>query len=144
VIFWHIGLTMVIVWFVMRGNKRVDYRLVALGSLLPEIGRRYTHALLVNVAFLCVAFFLRGRIKRQFVLVPISSLLHLAEDGIWSNPRVFWWPLFGNKAHFALPSFRAIVIEELVGLVLLVWLLGTHGRLSAYGLRDFIKTGRLE
>ena len=28
---------MLIVWFVMRGNTRVDYRIVAVASLLPDL-----------------------------------------------------------------------------------------------------------
>ncbi len=64
-IFFHAGVTMVVVWFVMRGNPRVDYRVVAFASLLPDLidkpigrvlfrarynsGRLWAHALLVNV-----------------------------------------------------------------------------------------------
>jgi hypothetical protein len=167
-IFWHTGLTTVIVWFVMRGNPRVDYRIVVAASLLPDIidkplgriffkerfgsGRLYAHTLLLNVGLFCVLFFMRGRIKRQFVLVPISSLLHLAEDGMWSNPRTFWWPLFGTK--FALDrshgSFMhsflrpGLILEEVVGLLLLAWLFGSHGKLNREGFRTFVKTGHLE
>jgi inner membrane protein len=167
-IFWHTGLTSVIVWFVMRGNPRVDYRIVMAASLLPDIidkplgriffrerfgsGRLYAHTLLVNVALFCVLFFMRGRIKRQFVLVPLSTLLHLAEDGMWSNPRTFWWPLFGTK--FAVAKTQGsfihyflrpgLIAQEVVGLLLLAWLFGSHGRLNAEGLRAFLKTGHLE
>src|SRR5918996_1851568 len=104
---------MLIVWFVMRGNTRVDYRVVAVASLLPDLidkpigrlifrerfesGRIFAHTLLVNVLIFCILFFMRGRIKRQLVLIPISSLLHLAEDGIWSEPKILWWPLFGTQ-----------------------------------------------
>jgi len=166
-IFWHTGLTTVIVWFVMRGNPRVDYRIVMVSSLLPDIidkpigriffrerfgsGRLYAHTLLLNVALFCVVFFMRGRLKRQFVLVPISTLLHLAEDGMWSNPRTFWWPLFGTKfavdrmphgwASYVRPG---VIAQEAIGLLLLLWLFGSHGRLNREGLRTFIKTGRLE
>jgi len=166
-IFWHTGLTTVIVWFVMRGNPRVDYRIVAVASLLPDIidkpvgriffkerfgsGRLYAHTLLLNVALFCVLFFMRGRAKRQFVLVPISSLLHLAEDGMWSQPKTFWWPLFGTKfpidrtvhswAHYLRPG---AIAQEVVGLLLLAWLFGSHGKLNREGLANFIKTGRLE
>jgi hypothetical protein len=161
VIFWHTGLTTVIVWFVMRGNPRVDYRIVAVASLLPDIidkpigrifykgaGRLYAHTLLLNVALFCVVFFLRGRIKRTFVLVPISSLLHLAEDGMWSRPRVFWWPLFGSRfapaAHPTNYLRPGVIAQELIGIVLLLWLFGSHGKLNRAGLRNFVKTGRLE
>ncbi len=166
-IFWHTGLTTVIVWFVMRGNPRVDYRVVAVASLLPDFidkpvgriffkerfgsGRLYAHTLLLNVALFCVLFFMRGRAKRQFVLVPISSLLHLAEDGMWSKPRVFWWPFFGSKfpidhSPWSWSSYfrPGIIVQEVVGLLLLLWLFGSHGKLNREGLANFVKTGRLE
>ena len=72
-----------------------------LGRIIFKIALRERTALrrtrcCVNVAFFCILFFMRGRRKREFALVPISSLLHLAEDGMWSTPKVFWWPLFGT------------------------------------------------
>ncbi len=165
-IFFHGGLTMLIVWFVMRGNPRVDYRVVFLAALLPDAidkpigrilfrskfgsGRLWAHTLLVNLALFCVLFFLRGRIKRQFVLVPISSLLHVAEDAMWSTPKVFWWPLFGTAfprdtgGGFLGIHWRSALIEEGVGLAILAWLLASHGMASREGLRTFLQTGMLE
>ena len=168
-ILWHAGLTMLIVWFVMRGNPRVDYRIVAVASLLPDIvdkplgriflkarydsGRLFGHTLLLNVAFFCVLFFMRGRAKRTFVLVPISSLLHLAEDGMWSSPRIFWWPLFGTSfpkdpvpggaAGFLVPT-TAHLVQEGIGLAVIAWLLASHGLLNRDGIRAFLRTGHLE
>ncbi len=161
---------MVIVWFVMRGNPRVDYRIVAVASLLPDLidkpigrlllrdryesGRIYSHTLLLNLALFCVLFFMRGRGKRTFVLVPISSLLHLAEDGVWSTPQVFWWPLFGTAfprepvsdgvLSFLNPlNHPGAIWQEAVGLATIVWLLAAHGLLNREGIRSFIATGRL-
>jgi hypothetical protein len=168
-ILWHSGTTMLIVWFVMRGNPRVDYRVVAVASLIPDIidkpigrlifksrfdsGRILGHTLLLNVALFCVLFFMRGRAKRQFVLVPISSLLHLAEDGMWSTPKVFWWPLFGSTfpkepvsggtLAFLVPS-AGILIQEVIGLAVMLWLFAAHGLLNREGIRSFLKTGHLE
>ncbi len=170
-ILWHAGLTMLIVWFVMRGNPRVDYRIVVIASLLPDLidkpigrllfrerfdsGRLYAHTLLLNVALFCLLFFMRGRLKRQAVLVPLSSLLHLAEDGVWSQPTVFWWPLLGasfprdpvpgGMLAFLNPfSNTAVVVQEVVGLAVLVWLFSSHGMLHRAGLRAFVRTGMLE
>lgn len=170
-IFWHAGLTVLIVWFVMRGNTRVDYRVVALASLLPDVidkpigriffraryesGRLYAHTLLLNVALFCVLFFLRGRIKRRLALIPVSSLLHIAEDGVWSDPKVFWWPLFGTAFPrdpvaggmwaFLDPSrYGGALVQEAIGLAVLLWLFASHGMLSRAGLRRFIRTGMLE
>jgi hypothetical protein len=170
VILWHMGLTMLIVWFVMRGNPRVDYRIVAVASLLPDLidkpvgriifksryesGRIYAHTLLLNLALFCVLFFMRGRGKRTFVLVPISSLLHLAEDGVFSTPKLFWWPLFGTGfprdpqggvLSFLNPlNHPWMIVQEAVGLAAVLWLLASHEMLTAQGIRTFIRTGHLE
>jgi hypothetical protein len=170
VILWHIGLTMAIVWFVMRGNVRVDYRIVAVASLLPDLvdkpigriffrsefesGRLFGHTLLLNVALFCVLFFMRGKAKRKFVLVPTASLLHLAQDAMWSTPEVFWWPLFGTEfprspvtggvLSFMHPSnVSGFYWQEAVGLALIVWLFVSHGMLNREGIKTFIRTGML-
>jgi len=170
-ILWHAGLTMLIVWFVMRGNTRVDYRIVAVASLLPDLidkpigrlifrerfesGRIFAHTLLLNVLVFCILFFMRGRIKRQLALIPISSLLHLAEDGVWSEPKIFWWPLFGTEfpkdpvsdglLSFLNPAnISGVAWQEAVGLAAIGWLLASHGMLNRRGVRSFLKTGRLE
>ena len=164
-ILWHIGLTWLIVWFVMRGNPRVDYRVIAVASLLPDLidkpigmvffrdryasGRIYAHTLVVNLALFCLLFFMRGRFKRQFVLVPLASLLHLAEDGVWSKAQLFWWPLFGaafpRQRGGLLSSFDTTALwQEAVGLAAILFLLSAHGMLSRDGLRTFLRTGMLE
>lgn len=171
VILWHVGMTVLIVWFVMRGNPRVDYRIVALASLLPDVidkpigrvffvdhfesGRIFGHTLLLNVAVFCVLFFMRGRAKRAFALVGISSLLHLALDGMWSEPRVFWWPGFGSTfprdpssgGLFALVNPArdpALLVQEAIGAAVLVWLLASHRMLNRDGVRSVLRTGMLE
>jgi inner membrane protein len=165
-ILWHSGLTMLIVWFVMRGNRRVDYRVVAIAALIPDLidkplgkiilrdrfdsGRIFGHSLLLNVALFCVLFFMRGRAKRQFTLVPISSLLHLAEDGMWNYPRVFWWPLFGTtfprQPGYRLSSLLnpGLFIQEAIGLAVILFLLSAHEMLNRRGIEAFLRTGHLE
>jgi hypothetical protein len=170
-IFWHSGLTMLIVWFVMRGNTRIDYRVVAAASLIPDLidkpigrvffreqfdsGRLFGHTLLFNVAFFSILFFMRGSAKRKFTLIPLASLLHLAEDGMWNHPRIFWWPLFGSRFPTSpgrggfLSMFDPIAhpgayAQEAVGLAVIAWLLASHGLLNRDGIRSFIKTGHLE
>lgn len=170
-ILWHVGTTLVILWFVFRGNPRLDYRYAIAGSLLPDVldkpvgrvffrdqfdtGHLWGHTLLVNVVFFAVLFFLRGRRKRKLVLVPIASLLHLAEDGMWNQARVFWWPLFGTafpREPIAGPWWEFLdpvrqpwtVAGEAVGAILLLWLFAAHGILNREGLLAFLRTGHLE
>lgn len=169
-IVYHVGTALTVLWFVFRGNDRLDYRLAALGAILPDLidkpigrvffrdqfnsGRIFGHTLLFNVTFFCVFFFLRGRIKRKLVLIPAGALLHLAFDGLISNPRVLWWPLFGPKfprsnleggllSYLDPTAHPEIWIQEAIGLLLLVWLLAAHRKLSANGIGDFLRTGRL-
>ena len=169
-IFWHSGLTMLIIWFVMRGNPRVDYRIVAVASLLPDLvdkplgriifrtryesGRIFGHTLLINLALFCILFFMRGKAKRTFTLIPISSLMHLAEDGMWSNPKTFWWPLFGTQfakepigggvLAFLNPlNHPVVLLQEAIGLGAIVWLLAAHELLNREGVVSFLKTGKL-
>lgn len=162
---------MSIVWFVFRGNTRIDYRLAVLGAMLPDLidkplgriifkdryasGRLWGHTLLLNVAFFCILFFMRGRLKRKAVLLPTGSLLHLAEDAMWNVPRIFWWPLFGStfprsKLQGGLLSYLdptrhpGAFVQEFIGLALIVWLLAAHEMLSKEGVMALIRTGRLE
>jgi hypothetical protein len=169
-ILWHVGLSMLIVWFVMRGNPRVDYRVVAAASLLPDLidkpigrvflrarfdsGRIYAHTLAFNLLLFCALFFMRGRAKRRFLFVPLSSLLHIAEDGVWAKPAIFWWPLFGTAfprqpvpggaLGFLNPAENPGALwQEAVGFAVLIWLFASHGMLSRSGLRTFLRTGML-
>jgi len=167
VILWHTGATLAILWFVFRGSTRLDYRLAMLGSILPDLvdkpvgrvlfrdqldsGRLWGHSLLVNVLFFSVLFFMRGRGKRRLVLVPVGSLLHLALDGVWAQPRVFWWPLFGWEmpAHpieggWLVYLQPQILLLEALGAGLLLWMFAAHGMLNREGLRAFVRTGHLE
>lgn len=167
-ILWHLGTTLAILWFVFRGNKRLDYRIALVGALIPDLidkplgriilrerfqtGRLYAHSLIVNVALFSLIFFLRGRVKRKAVLLPIGSLLHLFEDGpgLWNRARTFWWPLFG----VALPKGRergllmymtpGAAVQEVAGAALIAWVLAAHGMLSKEGIIAFLKTGHLE
>ena len=156
---------MLIVWFVMRGNPRIDYRIVAIASILPDVidkpigrillrdrfesGRLFGHTLLLNLALFCVLFFMRGRFKRTFVLVPTSMLMHLAEDAMWAQPRTFWWPLFGTTfptdttGGFLGIHWRVALIQEAIGLAVLLWLFAAHGMISRDGMAAFLRTGRL-
>ena len=99
---WFVGPSVLIVWAVFR-SPAADYRLVALGSLVPlaELpfgGPRLLHS--VTGAALALALVMlgaRGRRVRQRRLLglPIGMLLHLVLDGAWADTRAFWWPAFG-------------------------------------------------
>lgn len=99
---WFVGPSVLIVWAVFR-SPSADYRLVAIGSLLPLVELpfgepRLLHSLTGSALALAVVMLGgRGRrmVQRQLLGVPIGMLLHLALDGAFADASAFWWPFLG-------------------------------------------------
>src|SRR5687767_3342682 len=101
---WYAGVSVLAVALVFR-SRGVDYRLVALGSLLPlavdgVIGARSLgHTLLFAVALLgavMVATIGRSRLlRRRLLCLPIGVLCGLVLSGSFADAERFWWPALG-------------------------------------------------
>jgi hypothetical protein len=155
VFLWFIGLSLVAVWSVFR-SPALDYRLVVLGAVLPVVeavgGRPLAlHTLVGAVAVLTVVMVAtrRRRITRRLWLgLPIGLFLHLVLDGVWSDPRLFWWPFSGWAfPDRPLPEFdrpvALTIVMELAGLVALAWW-WRRWSLREPGRRDeFLRSGRV-
>ena len=149
-LFGHIGITLGIAWLTdaqltKTFKMRVDYRLILLGSLLPDIidkpvgmfllplnnGRIFGHTLLF-----VLIFFLVGLKYRKLSFLALASLLHLFEDEMWNEPETLFWPLLGlefpAKEHSSFyefirriaseytPSPSPIFISEVIGLTIIL------------------------
>lgn len=99
-----------------RGMKEyteaIDYRLVFLGSMLPDIidkplgglvfretlgnGRIYCHTLLFLLFLFIPGLYVCLKYKRMglFVLAG-GSTIHCILDGMWYFPETFLWPVYG-------------------------------------------------
>jgi hypothetical protein len=129
---WFAGAGTVLVWAVFK-SPAVDYRIVALGAVLPvgEIvfgGPRVLHSLAGSVALLAVvmAFTVRRRLLRRRLLgLPIGTFVHLILDGAWADTHAFWWPFFGARWSGAdLPEIARgglNIVFELAGAAALWW-----------------------
>lgn len=144
----------------------IDYRIVLLGSLLPDIidkplwllavgyiapsGRGYTHTLLFNLAlFICGLILIRYR-KSWLLIISLCSFMHLIFDQIWNSPVVLLWPLLGPlpvketvgwlfniiQALFSQPS---VYIPEIIGLVIV--LLFAYRLIIRRSFISFIRSG---
>src|SRR4026207_995702 len=93
---WFIGTAVVSVWYVFR-DPRLDYRLLAVGALLPDLidlpGRqaRWAHSLVVSVATLVVVMVVTaGRKPTRRVPLAGAGVRRVASAGrgrrLWS-----WW-----------------------------------------------------
>ncbi|MSZ60686.1 MAG: hypothetical protein F2650_04905, partial [Actinobacteria bacterium] len=100
---WFIGTAIIAVLFVFR-DDRFDYRVLALGAVLPDLIDVFTggawvfHSVLGSVLslVLVMVFARRGTAARRMSLaIPIGMFMHLVFDGAFNNTKVFWWPFAG-------------------------------------------------
>lgn len=149
----------------------VDYRLVVVGSMLPDLvdkpvgllifrevfhsGRIFTHSLLVFLAFALIGVYLWRRYGKNWgIVLAVSMALHLVFDGMWDVPQTLYWPLLGwgfperEVSGWISSLFRTfftdpetIIQESLGGAIILV--LGIR-LLVARRVRGFIRTGAIE
>lgn len=151
---WFVGTSVLTVWFVFR-DPRFDYRLLALGSLLPDIidlpmrHARWAHSLTVAVGVL-VAIMLatagRKPIRRLLLALPIGMMLHLVFDGIFSSTKVFWWPFAGSWGDVRVPSLQRgwlNVLFELAGAGMLAWAWKRFGLGDARRRQTLLRHGHL-
>lgn len=107
---WHLGTAAALVYITI-GRRRVDYRFVLLGAVLPDLvdgvlglflfdggaGRWIAHSL-VTVIVVAVAIILGLKGERRLAIfgIAVGWLLHLVADGMWEAPKTFLWPAFGT------------------------------------------------
>lgn len=86
----------------------IDYRLILLGSILPDIidkplgfwllgdGRALAHSLLFSALLVVLGLLLYAR-RRSTALLCLSfgSIVHLLLDKMWLDSSTFLWPIYG-------------------------------------------------
>lgn len=145
---------------VARTSDAIDYRFVALGSLLPDLVERALrrtvfrctvdanehtlgHTLLLNLGVLIAGLRLGGGSgDARFLSVGMGAMTHLLVDPVMRAPRTLFWPLLG----FRFPQLRGlgtlptIASQVAAGTVVL----GVAQALVRRGhLRRFLSSGRL-
>ncbi|MGZ4772956.1 MAG: hypothetical protein ACXV3B_09775 [Ilumatobacteraceae bacterium] len=130
---WFIGTAVISVWYVF-GDARFDYRLLAVGALLPDAidlpgGRaRWAHSLTAAVVTLVLVMLVtagRKPVRRLLLAVPIGMLLHLVWDGVFASTHVLWWPFAGSWGNLRVPSLQRGWLNvpfELAGALMLAWM----------------------
>ena len=161
----HIGFSFAALYGLKRRVKDIDYRLLLLGSMLPDIidkplglvvlkdilynGRLVAHTLLFASLVTLLAF---GGKSMKLKLLSMGIWLHLLFDMMFLYPRTLLWPGLGNfmpldyHADFMaqLVSNPYTYLSEAAGLAFLSYIFFRH-RLYRKGVfLEFLKTGRLE
>ena len=169
-LFWHLGITALII-FATIGRRRVDFRVVLLGSILPDIidkplgriffeetfqtSRLFGHTLALTFTILLVVMLtLRGESARRWFILPIAMLLHLGLDAMWNHPITLFWPLFGGFPPEPMQGYWLEVLlrpfkhplealKEAAGLVALIYMYLGFGLSDKKVRLRFFRTGEL-
>jgi membrane-bound metal-dependent hydrolase YbcI (DUF457 family) len=150
---WYVGVSVLLVANVFKSTG-LDYRLIAVGALLPlvvdvPVGHRafgHTLAFAATVLVVVMVWPLRSRLaRRQWLCLPIGIFAGLVLSGAWTDAELFWWPLFGTSFGDAalLPVWWVVMVEEIVGLVACWWVVGQFDLWLPDVRATFWRTGRL-
>jgi hypothetical protein len=123
---WFAAFAVLGAWAVLR-DARFDYRLIALGALLPDLidapvgHRALAHTLVFAVASLAVVMLVtvnRRALRRHLIAIPIGFLAHLVLDFVWVDKSLFWWPAFGSWGSTGIePAMPWLVVREVAGAI---------------------------
>jgi Predicted membrane-bound metal-dependent hydrolase (DUF457). len=123
IFFGHLGLTTgaVKVYESLFDEKKennrklpIDYRIVLVGAILPDIidkpigaflfrstfhnSRIFAHTLIFSLILLILgAVQCYKNNKNRILTLGISSLIHLILDSMWLYPSILFWPIYGFK-----------------------------------------------
>lgn len=138
-------------------SPAIDYRLVALGGVLPlaedVTGRPLLfHTLVGSVALLTLVMAVtvgRRVLRRRLLGLPIGTFVFLVASGAWTRTDLFWWPVAGLDGIAAPPvpeydrPVALLIGLELLGVGAVVWLVRRF-ELTRPEHRDrLLRTGRL-
>ncbi len=136
-------------------SPMVDYRMVALGSLIPLVDLAFgtptpLHSLLGPVVVLAVVMLStigRRLLRRRLLGIPIGMFMHLVLDASWDSARLFWWPAFGaDLADIAVPESKSVMVRiflDLVAVAVGVWAYRRYGLDNPENRDRLLKSGHL-
>lgn len=152
-VLWYAAPAILGAWVVLR-DPRFDYRLAAVGALIPDVldaplGQRATaHTLLFAVGALTaimVATVRRRELRSRLLALPVGLLLHLVLHGVVGRGALLYWPLLGDWGRLSLvPRPGVAVVQEIVGLAVAARIWSQFGLRDAARRRAFVRTGRLD
>jgi hypothetical protein len=154
VLIWFAVLSVLLTWAVFQ-SPALDYRLVALGAVLPvaevPFGPGLLHTLLGPTVVLVVVMLTTPRrrlVRRRWLGLPIGMYLHLVLDLAWTDAEAFWWPFLGGGLFVGeapeLGRGGWTLVLELAGVAAAVWTYRRFGLDDPDRRRRFLATGQLD
>jgi membrane-bound metal-dependent hydrolase YbcI (DUF457 family) len=149
--------------------RRIDLRILLIGTLLPDIidkplgyillpgvfgtGRLFCHALIFPIVLAAAGVWLyRARRSTHLLVLAYGAGMHLVLDAMWRTPSILFWPFAGPMPRgdaaagewlariiTTLLTNPAAYLPEIAGVILLVPLLWAIFRGAGPG--HFIRSG---
>jgi hypothetical protein len=157
VVLWFVCLSIGGVFVIFR-DAAMDYRMVALGSVVADpfdllaqggIGPLHSITVVVGLLVLVMVATIGQRLWRRRLLgLVIGMFAHLVLDGAWLVTKAFWWPIAGSVGGRRLPlverGWVVVAAQEVVGFAVGMWL-WRRFRLYTPARRSLlVKTGRID
>jgi inner membrane protein len=148
---------------------KLDYRMVIIGSMLPDIidkpvflflrdrgfevsGRGYAHTLLFSFVLIIGGLFVARKKKPWLITLGLASAAHLLLDQIWEMPVTLFWPFLGpitagdTEGWFTsiwenLISEPWVYVPEIIGLLFTLYL--AYRIIRGRGIIRFIINGNI-
>ncbi|MBN2240892.1 MAG: metal-dependent hydrolase [Dehalococcoidales bacterium] len=144
----------------------IDYRMVIIGSMLPDIidkplfllfgnngyfdGRGFSHSLFVQLLIISAGFLFK---KTWLCLLAFGSLMHLVLDEIWHMPVTLFWPFMGwftprDPEGWLADIWNNLIhmpkayIPEIIGIIICAWL--GYRIVKGKGLKVFLRQGTID
>lgn len=151
---WFAVMSVVVTWAVFQ-SPAIDYRLVALGAVLPVVetpfGAGPLHTLLAPTAVLAAVMLLtrnRRLVRRRWLGLPIGMYFHLVLDLAWTRTDTFWWPFLSRSfSPGSSPELSRGVWSlamEAVAVAVGIWAYRRFGLDDAARRDLFLRTGQLD
>ena len=153
-IIWFAVLSVVLTWAVFQ-SPALDYRLVALGGVLPVVetpfGAGPMHSLLFPTVVLVVVMLATSKrrlVRRRWLGLPIGLYLHIVLDFAWTRTETFWWPFLGTgfspgSSPELSRGFLSLVLD-VAGIAVGVWAYRRFGLDDPERRSRFLRTGQLD
>jgi hypothetical protein len=154
VLIWFAVMSVVLTWAVFQ-SPALDYRMVALGAVVPLVevpwGAGPLHSLLAPTVVLGIVMAAttgRRLVRRRWLGLPIGMYLHLVLDLAWTRSETFWWPFLGPALDwdpaFELDRGLVSVVMEVVAVAVGWWAYRRFGLDDPQRRRRFLRTGQLD
>lgn len=134
----------------LNSKSSIDYRIVLVGSILPDIidkpigaylfrstfhnSRIFAHTLLFSVLLILIGLYVvYERRKGEILILGTCSFIHLILDSMWLYPDILFWPCFGwrfparpegnwlQSDMVRLVTDPSYYLSELIGFIIIVY-----------------------